>query len=114
MLTLAFDYRIAAGRDLRQGFREGGTHMRKTGASKLPDILRKHERELLAEWIEQQLNAASVQSALLSERELHQQSRQFLTALSTALQRGDTEDITTPAWAEVRELLEGISQQRAT
>jgi rsbT co-antagonist protein RsbR len=87
--------------------------MRKTGASTLPDILQKHERELLAEWIEQQLNATSVRSDLLSERELHEQSRQFLTAFSTALQHGGTEDITTPAWAEVCELLKRISQQRA-
>jgi rsbT co-antagonist protein RsbR len=88
--------------------------MRKTGPSKLPEILKKHERELLAEWIEQQLNATSSRPDLLSERELHQQSRQFLAAFSTVLQHGDTEDITTPAWAEVRELLDGMSQRRAT
>jgi rsbT co-antagonist protein RsbR len=88
--------------------------MRKTVPSKLPEILKKHERELLAEWIEQQRNAVSLRPDLLSERELHQQSRQFLTAFSTALQHSDTEDITTPAWAEVRELLESMSQQRAT
>jgi rsbT co-antagonist protein RsbR len=88
--------------------------MRKTGPSKLPEILKKHERELLAEWIEQQLNAVSLRPDLLSERELHQQSREFLAAFSTALQHGDTEDITTPAWAEVRALLESVSQRRAT
>jgi rsbT co-antagonist protein RsbR len=87
--------------------------MRKTGPSKLPEILKKHERELLAEWIEQQLNAMSLRPDLLSERELHEQSRQFLTAFSSALRHGDTEDITTPAWADVRALLEGMSQQRA-
>lgn len=87
--------------------------MKNTGTGKLLDILKHHERELLAEWVAQQLSTIGPQRDLLSERELHQQSRQFLAAFSQAVHSGNLDDIMTPAWADVRALLQDLSQSRA-
>lgn len=87
--------------------------MERTGTTRLMDILEKHERDLLAAWIEQQLNAMTVWRDLISERDLLQQSRQFLHAFSNAVQSGDLDDIMTPAWEEVRQVLQELSQSRA-
>lgn len=46
--------------------------MAETGTTRLVDILEKHERDLLAAWIEQQLNAVTVRQDLISERDLLQ------------------------------------------
>jgi rsbT co-antagonist protein RsbR len=50
----------------------------------------------------------------MNERELRDQSQQFLHALAEAAQRGPLTDIRGPAWTAIRELLEHISSSRAT
>jgi rsbT co-antagonist protein RsbR len=87
--------------------------MEGTGTTRLMGILKTHERDLLAAWIEQQLNAVTVRWDLISERDLQQQSRQFLNAFSNAVQSGEVDDIMTPAWEEVRQILQELSQSRA-
>jgi rsbT co-antagonist protein RsbR len=88
--------------------------MRNSGVSHLPDILRKYDKDLLAAWDEAQRNAATWRPGLIAARELHEQSQQFLHALQEAVQHGQLDDMTTPAWAEVRELLADVSRTRAT
>jgi rsbT co-antagonist protein RsbR len=87
--------------------------MKDTGTSRLLDILKQHERELLAEWISQQLAAVGSRRDLLPESELQQQSRQFLAAFSKAAHSGDLDDVMAPAWEDVRALLQDLSQSRA-
>ena len=87
--------------------------MSKAQTSKLPTILKKHEHELLAAWTELQLNAVTSRQDLIPDRELHQQSRQFLTAFNKAIQSNNVDDIMTSPWAEVRAILQEISQSRA-
>jgi rsbT co-antagonist protein RsbR len=81
--------------------------------SHLPEILRKYDKDLLAPWDAAQLQAATWRPDLITERELHEQSRQFLRALHTAVQHGDLDDVTTPEWEEVREILADVSRARA-
>jgi rsbT co-antagonist protein RsbR len=69
---------------------------------------------LLADWMKQQCAADTLRPNLMNERELREQSQQFLRALSEAVQHGSLTDIQGPAWAAVRELLEHISNSRAT
>lgn len=87
--------------------------MRETGTSKFVAILKRHEHELLAAWTKLQLNAVTSRQDLITDRELHQQSRQFLTAFNQAIQSNDLDDIMTPPWAEVRAILQELSQSRA-
>jgi rsbT co-antagonist protein RsbR len=81
--------------------------------SHLPEILRKYDKDLLAAWDAAQLNAATWRPDLITEHELHKQSRQFLRALHAAVQHGDLDDVTTPEWEEVREILADVSRSRA-
>jgi rsbT co-antagonist protein RsbR len=81
--------------------------------SRLPEILQKHEAELLAEWMKEQTSALTLRSDLINERDLREQSRQFLAALRTAVAKGNLADLAAPEWSPVRELIEEISRSRA-
>ena len=77
------------------------------------DFIRRHSESLLPSWIRQQLDAVTLRRDLMSDRELEQQSRQFLHLLPDALGNGSNGDVTGPSWSGVRELLGEISQSRA-
>ena len=88
--------------------------MQSGGTSKLVEIVQHEPRDLLEDWLKQQLKADTLRTDLMNERELREQSRHFLRAFSEAVQHGAFTDIQGPAWAAVRELLEHISSSRAT
>jgi rsbT co-antagonist protein RsbR len=77
------------------------------------EMIRKHEAEILQDWLQRQLGGMTVRSDLMKKSELEEQSRRFLSGLASALQRGEVDDIRGPAWGPVRELLASISQSRA-
>ena len=79
---------------------------------RLADLIRKHEADLLNDWIKEQLAALTLRPDLLSESELREQSRALLSALRTALGKGGGE-IGGAEWAPVRELLGDVSRSRA-
>jgi rsbT co-antagonist protein RsbR len=87
--------------------------MRSNGVSQLAELLQKHERDLLTTWIDEQLNAATLRRDLITDRELREQSHQFLSAFREAVQHGNLDDISTPEWAELRELLADLSRSHA-
>lgn len=87
--------------------------MKSTAATPLLQLLNEHESQLLSDWIDQQLSSDTIRSNLISEVELRNQSRHFLTAFRQALQSGEFSDIHTGAWAEARALLGEISRSRA-
>jgi rsbT co-antagonist protein RsbR len=81
--------------------------------SRIPDIVGKHEGDILAEWMRNQL--ARIRRDLIDADELREQSRRFLALLRTTLQNGGSADmdITGPEWADMRELLADVSRARA-
>ncbi len=81
--------------------------------SRLPQLLNEHESEILTEWLEQQRQSDTLQSNMVSETELRNQSRHFLKAFTQAMQAGTTTEVTSDAWAEVRDQLDEISRARA-
>jgi rsbT co-antagonist protein RsbR len=81
--------------------------------SKLPEIVQKHESDLLQEWLRAQLGMTRHRADLIKESELRDQSTRFLSMLRRALQSGDLSEIDGAAWADVREELAGISRTRA-
>jgi rsbT co-antagonist protein RsbR len=87
--------------------------MTTNGSSRIPEIIRKHESDLLADWIKQQIAAKTLRTDLMSEADLRAQSRQFLTLLRAAAESGNLTDINQTAWTEPREFLAGISRSRA-
>jgi len=61
--------------------------MRSNGASKLAEIVQNETRELLEDWIKQQLTENTLRLDLMNERELREQSQQFLRAFVFSLKQ---------------------------
>lgn len=78
------------------------------------EILRQNEKAFLAEWLQHQSVAKAFHSGRLKESELREQSLEFLSAFSRALQNGKTFDTESPAWSEVRDVLKHLSRIRAS
>lgn len=83
------------------------------GASRIPALLREHEGELLAEWMREQSQVLSKQQGRLTETELREQSREFLTLLRRATEDGDLTNVGGSGWQEVLEALGSLSRSRA-
>jgi rsbT co-antagonist protein RsbR len=81
--------------------------------SKIPHILQTYEKELLDAWIQEQLTSTSQQLGLITETDIRQQSKEFLSLLHQAVQNGNLTDISAPEWSEPREFLANVSRSRA-
>ena len=87
--------------------------MARNAGSRVVEILDKHERDLLAGWIDRQLKVPGVRRDLLDEPQLREQSRQFLKLVRDAAAHAGVEDIDTRTWDPVREHLRALSTERA-
>jgi rsbT co-antagonist protein RsbR len=87
--------------------------MTQTRMTRLPELIREHEQEILKDWIDVQLASVESRRELIGESELRQQSTAFLSALRNAILGDDRLDVGTAAWSEVRALLSRISESRA-
>jgi rsbT co-antagonist protein RsbR len=81
-------------------------------ASRLPDILKRHDVDIVREWVKEQLAALRLDA--LGESELREQTQRFFGVLRDAVQSGELDDVAGPAWQGVREMLRELSQARAT
>ena len=86
--------------------------MGKNSKSRIPEVLKKFEKELLADWVKEQLNAIVLMRDLIKEPELRQQSADFLGLLQEAIQSGNLNDIKAPEWTSLREMLGSVSRSR--
>jgi rsbT co-antagonist protein RsbR len=82
-------------------------------SNRIAGVIKNHEKELLAEWMKEQLSAKTSRGDLIKESELREQSRAFLSGVQAASQKGGTEDIEGPAWADVKQQLDHLSRSRA-
>ncbi len=83
-----------------------------TRSSKIPEILKTYEADLLVEW-NQELTATNTRRGLIKEAELQEECREFLRLLRVAAQSGNLSNVQTSEWREVRELLTSISRSRS-
>jgi len=81
--------------------------------SRLPEIIRANETEILSSWMSSQLQSLTTRRDLLTEVDLHRESRDFLAALSRAASQGGVLEITSPSYAMVRDFLANLSASRA-
>jgi rsbT co-antagonist protein RsbR len=72
-----------------------------------------HEQELLGEWVQQQLAASTFRSDLVSERDLREQSREFISLIRAAIASGTSYSASSEAWSPVNEFLASLSRSRA-
>ena len=78
----------------------------------LTELLDTDEGGVLRRWMDNQVGSAGFRSDRISETELSEQTRRFLSLFRSALQAGST-DLQSPAWANVRQFLEDVSVSRA-
>jgi rsbT co-antagonist protein RsbR len=78
----------------------------------LADVVAKHEKELLSEWVSVQMNQLATGRRSVDERQVREQSRDFLSAFSAALRTSDGQSIAGSEWTNVREVLERVSNNR--
>jgi rsbT co-antagonist protein RsbR len=82
-------------------------------SSRLAGVIKSNEKEILSDWMKEQLAAGTLRGDLLKETELREQSRSFLAGMQSASQRGGTEDIAGPAWSDVKQILTELSKSRS-
>src|ERR1700737_4038050 len=81
--------------------------------TKILEVLEKHEAEVLAEWIKEQIGATTLRPDLLREGELREQCTKFIRLLREAILGSNVLDIQRPHWTPVRDMLGEISRSRA-
>ena len=86
--------------------------MARTEEMAIGDLLTRHESAILEDWVRIQAREGR-RSHSLSDDDLQEESRTFLSLLRTALQNGQAQDIQGRDWAEVRRFLEDLSRNRA-
>lgn len=87
--------------------------MAQAGTQVTSQLLNAHEAELLQQWLQRLKDDGALHSGRIREGELQTQCSQFLRLLRDAL-GGGTQDIDTPGFAALRDLLADISASRAT
>jgi hypothetical protein len=87
------------------------TVISKNQAANLAEVLRGHQDMILEEWM-RAMSASIRRSDLMKEAELRAQCSRFLKVVSAAVESG-VSDLRSPAWENVREMLEEISRSRA-
>ena len=82
----------------------------KTDISKL---LQKKRKQILETWMTKQLADESLRDDLMSNEDLQEQSNELLDALLSSLTDHNVNDVNSPDFEKVREILSGISISRA-
>jgi rsbT co-antagonist protein RsbR len=81
--------------------------------TRIPEILKTHEADLVAEWIKEQTASIAEGIGRLKEGELREQCTSFLRLLQQATQSDRLTDIGGQDWQAVRERLGEISRSRS-
>lgn len=80
--------------------------------SRILDTLRRHEGEILADWVRQQQVSGAVRSGAMADNEVREQSRTFLSSFREAMETGST-DLNSPAWTPARDFIAEMARTRA-
>ena len=79
--------------------------------SKVAQLLRKNERDVLQQWLSYQISATTMRADLIKESDLREQSRRFLQ-LFTAVVQQNGNDENTGSWKSVKDMLGEVSRSR--
>jgi rsbT co-antagonist protein RsbR len=80
----------------------------------LPQIIDRSESDIIAEWLQLQKEALGKKRSGSSDTQTEAQSRKLLGAIRDALNAGaSSTDVTASIWSGTREVLSGISRDRA-
>ena len=79
--------------------------------SKVAQLLRKNERDVLQQWLSYQISATTMRADLIKETDLREQSRRFLQ-LFTAVMQQNGDDENAGSWKSVKDMLGEVSGSR--
>ena len=82
--------------------------------TKLAQTLRARREAILEEWLKEQLSATNRRGDLINERDLRDESGQFLALLTTALETDGSRDLRRAHFKPVLEMLTDLSRSRNT
>ena len=88
--------------------------MSPAATTRLPEILKRREADLLDRWVKEQLGAVTLRRDVLSEAQLREESREFLALLTQAAGNSSMTNLDAPGWESVRDLLGDVSRSRAS
>jgi len=83
-------------------------------SNRTPQVLKKYEKELLADWLADLKSSGTGGDGRISESELQSQTSELLKLLQEASRHGNLNDLNKPEWTPVRDFLEAISRSRVT
>ena len=86
--------------------------MTANGKSRISEVVRKHESDLLTDWVREQKDAATSRSDLIQESEVREQAREFIALFRDAAASDGGADTNGSAWEPVREMLGTLSRSR--
>ena len=78
----------------------------------LSQVLKTHESELISEWVKEQSAVHGPRGRLASEVDLRKECGEFIGLLRKAIEQQSGDDIESPAWSGVREMLQHLSRNR--
>ena len=81
--------------------------------SGLSQILKKDEAELVSEWVQEQSTVHSHRGQRTSEADLRKQCGEFISSLRKAIEQQSGDNIESPGWSGMREMLEHLSRSRS-
>jgi rsbT co-antagonist protein RsbR len=81
--------------------------------TRLPEIIKRREQEILDRWIKEQLSAVTPRRDPVPEAQLKAQSREFLNLVAQAAGNASLSSLDTPAWQGVRDMLRDLSRSHA-
>jgi rsbT co-antagonist protein RsbR len=82
----------------------------KTGLSQ---VLKTHEADIISEWVKEQTAVYGGRGRGASGGDLRKESAEFIGLLRKALEQQGGDDIESPAWSGVREMLQHLSRNRS-
>ncbi len=86
--------------------------MSENGSSHLLEILSKHEKMLLSEWVKEQTTAGIRRDDLMREGEMRDQSAEFLRSLRDAISSGNLTNFQATEWSSIKALLTSVTRTR--
>jgi rsbT co-antagonist protein RsbR len=81
--------------------------------TRIPQLIQRHQQELLDEWMKEQKSADTFRGDLISDNELRAQSQEFLELLKKSSQDGDLADLKRVEWDDLKDFLNDISRSRS-
>jgi rsbT co-antagonist protein RsbR len=81
--------------------------------TRIPEVLERHEAEILSDWMKEQATALTQRPDLMKESELRKESTTFLKLFREALAGNNLIDIQHSIWEPVRAFIGDVSRSRA-